>query len=278
MIELKNVFESGANRRLNYPDLLYANDFPGWFVARLTQERWNWIAIILSLREGSFFYRTDSYGYPTSILPDLVNLGVDDARRLGEHYIRGLAAYACTLPKSESLRRSLGLCGFEVDEENLRLVPIEGPVSVKQEEDRITNLVNTSGLANAQTIVKHLADAQSLYIETGKDHASLNESRSFVQALIDDISEATHTNGGHSTKLPGTMKNRVQYLTDVGFLTTDEQAAYNSAWGSLSAGSHPGVPERDQTRIGLILALEFGQILLLKFANWKKNGYKKFSK
>jgi hypothetical protein len=45
------------------------------------------------------------------------------------------------------------------------------------------------------------------------------------------------------------------------------------AWGSLSAGAHPGVPEREQARIGLILALEFGQLLLVKFTNWKANAY-----
>jgi hypothetical protein len=56
-------------------------------------------------------------------------------------------------------------------------------------------------------------------------------------------------------------------LRNVGFFTPDEQAALNSAWGSLSAGAHPGVPEREQARIGLILALEFGQLLLMKFTN-----------
>jgi hypothetical protein len=37
--------------------------------------------------------------------------------------------------------------------------------------------------------------------------------------------------------------------------------------------AHPGVPEREQARIGLILALEFGQLLLMKFTNWKAKAY-----
>jgi hypothetical protein len=41
--------------------------------------------------------------------------------------------------------------------------------------------------------------------------------------------------------------------------------------------SHPGIPTRDQTRIALILSLEFGVILLLKFADWKANAYRGFS-
>jgi hypothetical protein len=105
----------------------------------------------------------------------------------------------------------------------------------------------------------------------------LNESRNLIQALIDEVSTETSAHGKHSTKLPGGTGNRIEYLKNVGFLTTDEETAYRSGWGTLSAGSHPGVPEREQARIGLVLALEFGQLLLVKFINWKANGYQKFS-
>jgi hypothetical protein len=98
-----------------------------------------------------------------------------------------------------------------------------------------------------------------------------------VQSLIDGISIETDTHGKHSVKLPGGTAPRIEYLRNVGFLTLDEQAAFNSAWGSLSAGSHPGVPEREQARIDLVLALEFGQLLLLKFRNWKAHRYRTFS-
>jgi hypothetical protein len=73
------------------------------------------------------------------------------------------------------------------------------------------------------------------------------------------------------------MANRLQYLQDVGFFTSDEKTAFGAAWGFLSAGSHPGIPSRDEARIGLILSLEFGQLLLLKFANWAANGFRGFS-
>ena len=32
-----------------------------------------------------------------------------------------------------------------------------------------------------------------------------------------------------------------------------------------------------QARISLVLALEFGQLLMLKYTNWKSNGYRAFS-
>jgi hypothetical protein len=95
--------------------------------------------------------------------------------------------------------------------------------------------------------------------------------------LIDGISTETSTHGQHPTKLPGGTSNRIKYLKDVGFFTSDEEAAYGAGWGTLSAGSHPGVPDRDQARIGLIIALEFGQLLLIKFANWRASAYRGFS-
>jgi hypothetical protein len=164
----------------------------------------------------------------------------------------------------------------DVNNEKLTLVPLEGPVSANEEEDRLTNLVKTSGVPEVPTALKHIADANSLYT-SGSYHPSLNESRNFIQVLIDGISIETDRHGNHSTGLPGGTANRIDYLFNVGFLNADEKAALNSGWGSLSAGSHPGVPEPEQARIGLILALEFGQLPMHKFANWKVNGYRGFS-
>jgi hypothetical protein len=204
---------------------------------------------------------------------------------LGELLIRKLAAICVVLLPdlpakfynvAQSLPRSLQLDGYDVDKANVRLVPLEGAVSAKQEEDHLTKLVKTSDVPASDVVLKHIEDASSLYAE-GKDHASLNESRNLIQSLIDGISTETNTHGKHSTGLPGNTKDRIEYLTKVGFFKPDEEAAFKSGWGSLSAGSHPGVPEREQARIGLVLALEFGQLLMMKFTNWKANNYKRFS-
>ncbi len=150
------------------------------------------------------------------------------------------------------------------------LVPLEGPVSTQVEEDALTALVKRSGIHDATTVLQHIADAQSLYVN-GKYHASLNESRNLIQSLIDGISTETHAKGNHSAKLPGGTSNRIEYLKTVTFFTEDEKSSFASAWGSLSSGSHPGVPEQEQARIGLILSLEFGQLLLLKFTTQNCN-------
>jgi hypothetical protein len=274
---MTRVFDTFINRTINYGELLYEKDFPDWFVIQAAQRGWDWVSILLALRRGGFFFVRTTAGFRQSIVPDHEHsLTDDEAKLFGEGLIRKLAAFACTLPASESLMRSLQLDGFEVNKEKLKLVPLEGPVSAAEEEDRLTRLVKISGIPDSATILRHIADAQSLYSE-GKDHPSLNESRSLIQALIDGISTETDTHGKHKTKLPGGTGPRIEFLTKVGFFTADEQAAFNSAWGSLSAGSHPGVPDSDQARIGLVLAFEFGQLLLLKFANWRSNGYKKFS-
>jgi hypothetical protein len=68
----------------------------------------------------------------------------------------------------------------------------------------------------------------------------------------------------------------MEYLRKFGFFTFDEENSFRSAWGALSAGSHPGVPARDEARIGLVPALELGQLLLLKFEKWKANACRSF--
>jgi hypothetical protein len=258
---------------LDFSKFLYEHDFPDWFVQHAESHyAFGWKRILIDLRSTQFFYPSYSYG-SDSITGEY--LSTSDADGVGEILLQRLAALAATTAEGEPVRRSLELDGFQVDQEKLSLIPLEGVVSEKEEEDRLTTLIGQSGLPNTATILKHIKDAESLYLE-GKEHASLNESRNSLQSLIDDISSETDRHGGHPVGLPGGTANRIEYLEKVGFLTPDEKTAFGSAWGALSAGSHPGVPAREETRIGLILALEFSQLLLLKVVNWKANLYKRF--
>jgi hypothetical protein len=247
IVAIARVFDVFVNRTLNYGEILYENNFPDWFVSQAEQRHdWNWPHLLIDLRRGSFFFVPQfGGGLDISIVTGHQLLSQSDAKEFGEYFIKKLAAFATTLPDSEQLVRSLQLDGFEVNKTKLRLVPLEGAVSAQVEEDRLTRIVKSSGLPQSNAILKHVNDAQSLYSE-GKDHPSLNESRSLIQALIDDISAETSTHGKHSVNLPGGTANRIEYLRKVGFLTPDEEAAFKSSWGSLSAGSHPGVPEREQ--------------------------------
>lgn len=277
MVEMMRTYSnvSRSERQPDFTELLYEHDFPHWFTTHAESEYgWNWRTILIDLRNGRFFFPSNNYFSDNSITGQYLSSA--DAEVWGEVFIQQLAALATSLPTGEAVLRSLQLDGFDVNKEKLSLVPLEGPVSAAEEEKRLAKLAKNSGIPDSPTVLKHMADADSLYTD-GKDHASLNESRNLIQALIDGISVETDRNGKHSAGLPGATSNRIDYLTKVGFFTTDEQAAFKSAWGSLSAGSHPGVPEREQARIGLILAFEFGQLLMLKFANWKTNAYAGFS-
>jgi hypothetical protein len=267
-----------ATPMTNFSRLLYENDFQDWFVVHASSDlQFDWDRILVTLRNGSFFFPDVGYFATPGTNITGTYLSDDAAKLLGESFIRRLAALATTLANGVSVANSLQLDGYAVNTPKLTLIPLESVVSAQEEGDAFTTFVKSTGLANSQTVIRHIADASDLFV-AGKYHPSLNESRNVLQCLVDGISSETHNGGAHTVKLPGGMANRIEYLGKVGFLTADEEAACKSAWGALSAGSHPGVPDRDEARIGLILALEFGQILLLKFANWKANAYAKFSR
>jgi hypothetical protein len=289
VVQVKRVLDALMAMKNDMREVLYEQGMPDWFVRQVNQRyAWNWIEALWDLRSGAFFNRSQSYSYLSEESDSIVPEGLFSHFHppdLGEILIRKLAAVCVvllpSLPSSfynqaQSLPRLLQLDGFDVDKVNVRLVPLEGAVSAKQEEDHLTKLVKASGVPASDVVLKHIEDASTLFAE-GKDHPSLNESRSLIQVLIDGISTETKAQGNHTSKLPGGTGNRIKYLKEVGFFTADDEAAYGAGWGTLSAGSHPGIPDREQARIGLVLALEFGQLLLLKFTNWKANAYRSFS-
>jgi len=286
IVQVKRVLD-GLMTNNDMKEVLYEQGLPDWFLQRVIQRyEWNWMEVLWDLRNGKFFYTSASYYSEeiNTIVPEEDPFSLLDPTELGEGLIKKLAAVCVVLSPHlpsrlsdlfYSLPRSLQLDGFDVDKINVKLVPLEGSVSAKQEEDHLTMLVKSSGVPASAVVLRHIEDASSTY-ERGMYHSSLGESRSLIQALIDGISTETDANGNHSKGLPGGTGPRIEYLKNVTFLTPDEEAAFKSAWGTLSAGAHPGVPEQDQARIGLVLALEFGQLLLIKFANWKANAYRRF--
>jgi hypothetical protein len=163
-----------------------------------------------------------------------------------------------------------------VKRRELRLAPLETIVSEQEEEDRVNELVKESGLSGTAVVLKHIRDARDLFVD-GKDHSSIGEARTFIQALIDNISQDTNRHGGHSIGYPAGTANRLDYLRSVGFFTPDERTAVGATWGFLSAGSQPGLSSRDEARIGLILSLEFGIFLLAKYSTWKAHSCRSFS-
>lgn len=256
---------------------LYEHGLPDWFITHgRSSYLFDWMQIILDLRNTRFLFTHGYFDSPGANITGKRYLSREEAVEMGEILIEHLAALAATLPQGEAVKRSLELEGLRVNPGKLTIEPADSVVNEQQEEDRLVALVKHCRLPNEAIILKHLTDAQELFVQ-GKDHPSIGESRNLIQALIDDISAATHASGAYSLGYPAGMVNRLQYLQDVGFFRPDEKTAFGAAWGFLSAGSHPGIPSRDEARIGLILSLEFGQVLLLKFVNWAANAFSGFS-
>ena len=270
-----DAFSSLAAAKKFWRRLLLENEFPAWFVAKADQGLdFPWDSVLVKLRDGTFFQPSDPLAGYVGFVVDLPT--PEQVEFTGEILLQRLAALLASRPEGESVARSLELDGFSILEGKLELISLEGPVSQQEEEDRLSQLVRAAGLRSEAAILEHLCDAGDLY-RAGKDHAALGESRTFLQAILDDVSLETDAHGGHPHALPGGTKNRIEYLAQVGFLTQDDQAALGSAWGMLSAGAHPGIPAREAARIGMILAIEFGQLLVIKFNNWKANAYRQFS-
>lgn len=261
-------------RRKNFwVELLYEHDFPNCVIERAEEYNFNFQRILRHLHDGQFLFPTGPNG--PAISGEMAS-SEDDVVAWGNGMLGKLAAIlVCSLNPSE-LRASLERDGYGVDCAKVDLIPLEGPVKIQEQDDVFRHLIQSVKFPHHNEILKHLTDATDLFSEVGKEHPGMNEARNFLQLLIDDISEETERVGGHSAGLPGGTKNRLEYLQKTGFFSGDELAAFGSAWGALSAGSHPGVPPRDEARIGLILAIEFGQLLVLKFKTWSGNKCQRF--
>jgi len=119
-------------QKVNYMELLYANDFRDWFVGQAdTYYRWNWTEILMELRNGHFFFASSGY-WTTATNITGAYLSENDARLLGEDLIQRLAALATSLPTGKNVLRSLQLDGFDVNREKLTLIPLEGAVVLRQ--------------------------------------------------------------------------------------------------------------------------------------------------
>jgi hypothetical protein len=257
--------------------ILFEHEVPDFVLDHAgSQYQFDWDRMVRDLATGAFFYT--QYG---PIVQE-AELPRDQYALFGNLLLGHLAAivvkgeFGPTGPmpgglKTDALIRSLEHDGYAVDTRKVLLVKAEGPVSHEEEESRLAELLGRSGLPNIATSKKHLKDAVDQYVDGTKDHSSLGESRTLLQSLLDDISTTIDKTGLTSNvKLPGGTANRLDYMEKIGLFSSDERAAFGAAWGFLSAGSHPGLPPREQARIGLVLSMEFCQMLLFKWQHWRQ--------
>lgn len=201
------------------------------------------------------------------------------------HFLEKLAEYLCRKidllkwdvrgikSAKEELVRRLEIDGYEYRGDRL-LHRDTAPVNLSEEADLVTELIKESSLPHEKEVLYHYTKADELYVAS-QDEPSLAEWRKFFEAILRDIAETTAPHRSDVTKSTGTMKDVLDYLTAVGFLDKDERnGAYGATYGFFSAGTKPGILPRDHAKAGMFLALTFGQLLLKKYLNWKKNAYR----
>jgi len=208
-------------RQQFWQQMLFKWDFPAWLIDHATGTSHNWIRIIRDLFAGQ----------------------VDVPQILQESMLRRLAAMAITesedTEEARQLRRSLQLDGFDVSDG--KTVPIEGPISVTEEKSRLLTYLAASSLPRKDIIAKHLKDAENLFSE-GKMHPAMGQARSAFEAGVEDTVSLVEINT--KRKAGSGLKNQLQFLSNEGFISADEEQAFLSAWGFLSAGAHPGPSTR----------------------------------
>ena len=225
---------------------LFEWGFPEWLRIYVQNCGLNWTVIIPALYEGNGV-KDKSYQIPHLICHEMLRKLTVMAYEEGHEF------------SQESIRLSLQLDGFEVHNSDLQR--IDGPVSVDQEKSRLIAQLRSSKLARQDVISKHLRDAEDLFA-TGKNHPAIGQARNALQAVIE---ETVHLRESKCGKRSGSgIKNEIDFLEEEGILSEDEQKAFLAAWGFLCSGNHPGMSNEEAGRIGVILCLEFIQILLVK--------------
>jgi hypothetical protein len=226
---------------------LFEWNIPDWLTEYFLSHKMDWSLVIPDLYKG--IVKNQEGGQVAQLLCNTMLV-----RLLTNAYQE-----AKTRSAKESLRLSLQLDGYEVG--GGKIGSIDGPVSVEEEKSRLLRDLKASRLARQQVISKHVTDAETLYAD-GKHHPAMAEARSALQAVIEDTVALLEANVGKRSG--GTTKDKIDFMAQHGFLSPDEPNAFFSAWGFLCSGNHPGMSSEDEGRIGIILCLEFIQILLIK--------------
>lgn len=234
---------------------------------------WNFRSLLPALVDGSFFAdsaiqrnRYISHGQ------DYLRVFATALSGMYWHS-RDLSSYR---DQHEALRSALASDGWRFDGVNLveiRKATIDEP----KEISLVEKLIHNSEHDRTDVLLHHFENGQRLY-EDGKYHPCVGEWRSFLEELMRGIWRLTRSKRsefGTFAERPS-ISDLFNFLKRAGFFDADEEQAYRSSYGFLSAGGHPGIGEKDDAYLSQILALTFGHALLLKLQSWHSGHYKNF--
>jgi hypothetical protein len=174
----------------------------------------------------------------------------------------------------EELVSRLELDGFSLV--GGQLIPSESEVVNQPEEvSLLKRLIKQATYTNERVVFSHYEEAEKLFVQQQWGPA-ISEWRKFFEAILRGIAQATSQNRPDVKKDIGPMKNLFDYLEEAGFLDNEERQIVGSTWGFLSMGAHPGIPEPHKARLAMHQALVFGQMLTMKYVNWREQSFRGF--
>jgi hypothetical protein len=253
-------------------NVLYAMEFDREFLDRCDYEfHWSFRDILPALNDGSFFCKNGA-------TPSW-------AKDAGQRALQDFAATLCALlEKRPDFRRSdtdfyfqfllddgFQFVGTRLIETNQDIVPEAEEISA------VEALIRASLHDERETLLAHF-HAGVTQFDSGSYHSSVAEWRCFLEEVLRGIwrlTRARRTEFSNYADHP-TLKDLFTFLERSNFLNKDEQLAFSSAWGFLSAGGHPGITAKDDAHLSKMLALTFGHAALLKLQVWASNSYRHF--
>ena len=126
------------------------------------------------------------------------------------------------------------------------------------------------------TLTYHVRQSDATAAE-GYWHASINEARSFLEALVVGMLSAVCVEPADKQK--STSRNGTPFrcyrrrLVEAGFLDADENDLLQYVYGVASAkGSHHGVTDEAWTRLARRMVWTAAQYLLTRYEVWKSGG------
>ncbi len=234
---------------------------------------WNFRRLLPALNDGSFFAdlsvqrpfyhsRGQAYLRAFATLLSGVYLNHPDLASFHEHR----TALASTLEGD----------GWRFDGMRLRELR-KATIDEPKETSLVAKLIDSSNHDRKNILLHHFENGHRLY-EEGKYHPCAGEWRAFLEELMRGIWRLTRLRRSEYKTYAETpsIADLFKFLRASGFLDADEEQAFRSSFGFLSAGGHPGIGEKDDAYLSQILALTFGHALLLKLDSWHAGNYQNF--
>lgn len=268
-----------------YAEQFDARDLDFW------RERYDWRFEFLlpRLYDGRAFVEQDASVVPSPRLresleaqksePEQIAKGREFLFRLAEYLQKKLSAMPDPLPElhaaREELVRSLELDGFSVAAG--KLVSTDSAVTEQSKQVALLiQLIKESAFRNEAVTLHHYQQAEEMYVQQKWDPC-IGELRKFFEQLLRDVTSETARSRGDPDPSSRPMRDVFDYLERSDFLDKDEKAAIGATWGFLSSGSHPGIAPEQKALLAMMQALSFGKVIVLKFLDWRKNSYQRFS-